>query len=264
RRARAQSALGPSEHDGRRAAPERGADGSCRAAVRTDARHRRRSGRRRKQPRLSVRRRRPQSRSRAGAGSDRQTAAPRRPARQRHGRLDLRQEKAGLSGPAPSRGQRRQRAQRPGLPVPCRRRLSPDGPVGQGAPCADEGALAQGELRGRRRCEKGPPVARMTARSVSPPAASARRTARGLLWTAALLIAGLAVLYARVVAGLVGDWIHDGNYSHGFVIPPAAAYLAWQRRADLQRLAPRPSWLGVLVVAGGVGLLLLGQLAAEF
>src|SRR5581483_444618 len=51
---------------------------------------------------------------------------------------------------------------------------------------------------------------------------------------------------------------------HGFVLPPAAAYLAWQRRADLQRLAPRPSWLGVLVVAGGVGLLLLGQLAAEF
>ena len=50
-------------------------------------------------------------------------------------------------------------------------------------------------------------------------------------WLAAGLIAtGFALLYWNVLAELVKAWYTDDNYSHGFLIVPVAAYLAWERR----------------------------------
>jgi exosortase len=83
------------------------------------------------------------------------------------------------------------------------------------------------------------------------------------LTAAGLIVAGLLVVYWQVLARLVDAWINDGNYSHGFLIVPLAAYFAWERRARLQAAERRPSALGLLVFALGIALLLAGLLGAE-
>ena len=50
-----------------------------------------------------------------------------------------------------------------------------------------------------------------------------------------LFVAALVLAYWTVLAGLVGAWSTDDNYSHGFFIVPLAAYFAWERRARVRR-----------------------------
>jgi exosortase A len=78
-----------------------------------------------------------------------------------------------------------------------------------------------------------------------------------------LLVVSFAALFWPVIAALVRDWRVDENYSHGFLIPPLAAYLVWERRHELSRTRPAGSWLGLVVVAGSVVVLLAGLLGAE-
>jgi exosortase len=83
-------------------------------------------------------------------------------------------------------------------------------------------------------------------------------------WAAAATIAiGFALLYWQVIGRLVSDWYHDDNYSHGFLIVPLAAYLAWERRESLRAATPRPAALGLLVVLGSIGVLVAGILGSE-
>ncbi len=66
------------------------------------------------------------------------------------------------------------------------------------------------------------------------------------------------------LASMWGWWIDAPEYSHGLLIPPIAAFLVWQQKDRLERVAFRGSWWGVaLVLLGGV-LLLLGQLATIY
>ena len=79
----------------------------------------------------------------------------------------------------------------------------------------------------------------------------------------ALLAASFAVLFWPVIAKLVHDWGIDDNYSHGYLIPPLAAYLAWERREQLLAEPARRSLSGIVLVAGSVLVLLAGLLGAE-
>jgi exosortase len=78
-----------------------------------------------------------------------------------------------------------------------------------------------------------------------------------------LIVVGLGLLYWHVAGSLVDAWIGDGNYSHGFLIVPIAAYLAWERRARLKAAPVQGSWLGLVVLLGGVFVLLTGLLGSE-
>ncbi len=79
----------------------------------------------------------------------------------------------------------------------------------------------------------------------------------------ALVVAGLAVLYRDVVPELVRAWGTDDNYSHGYLIPPIAAYLAWERRHKFLAAPSRSSVFGLVVVLGSVLVLALGVLGIE-
>ena len=79
----------------------------------------------------------------------------------------------------------------------------------------------------------------------------------------ALLFVSFGWLYADVISAMVRDWATDDNYSHGFLIVPLALFFAWERRAALSVLAPRPSNLGLAVVVGSVAILMIGFLGAE-
>jgi exosortase len=88
-----------------------------------------------------------------------------------------------------------------------------------------------------------------------------------LRWKTLLAYVGLAgafvYLYGAVLGKLAHDWANDGNYSHGFLIPPIAAYLAWERRARLQALRLRPTVVGFVVVVLSLMVLVAGTLGAE-
>ena len=78
-----------------------------------------------------------------------------------------------------------------------------------------------------------------------------------------LLVVAFGVLYREVLSKLVSDWASDDNYSHGFLIVPIAAYLAWERRSRLLAAPPRPSSLGLILVIGSFLVLMAGVLGAE-
>jgi exosortase len=61
----------------------------------------------------------------------------------------------------------------------------------------------------------------------------------------------------------VNDWIHDENYSHGFLIVPLAAFFAWRGRHRLAAAPNAPSWAGLPVVLAALGLVTVGTLGAE-
>jgi exosortase len=86
---------------------------------------------------------------------------------------------------------------------------------------------------------------------------------KGVLLTGALVVAGLAVLYRDVVPELVHAWSTDDNYSHGYLIPPIAAYLAWERRQKFLAAPSAGSFFGLVVVLGSIVVLALGVLGIE-
>src|SRR6266705_1139573 len=78
-----------------------------------------------------------------------------------------------------------------------------------------------------------------------------------------LVFGSMLLLYRDVLWRLVDAWTNDGNYSHGFLIIPLAAYLAWERRTELASARHQPSILGLIVVAGSLAVLAVGVLGAE-
>jgi exosortase len=73
----------------------------------------------------------------------------------------------------------------------------------------------------------------------------------------------LAWLYAPVLSHLVGQWVHDPNYSHGFFVPAFSLFVIWNERDRLRKLPFEPSWSGLLVLALGLVVLAAGILGAE-
>jgi exosortase len=84
-----------------------------------------------------------------------------------------------------------------------------------------------------------------------------------LILAGGLVVAGLAILYRDVVPELVRAWGTDDNYSHGYLIPPIAAYLAWERRHKFFATPAKPSAVGLVVVLGSLLVLALGVLGIE-
>lgn len=70
-------------------------------------------------------------------------------------------------------------------------------------------------------------------------------------------------LYYRVIGKLAVDWAQIQDYSHGFVVPPFAAYLLWKKRDAIAATTIVPTWVGVSVIAFGLVALLAGIYGAE-
>jgi exosortase D (VPLPA-CTERM-specific) len=86
------------------------------------------------------------------------------------------------------------------------------------------------------------------------------------VWVWALLLALAAMVgaaFGKAILFMVGQWGLD-EFSHGYLIPFISAYLIWQRRPALQRVAFRGSWLGVAVAVFGAAIDVAGRLSALF
>jgi len=78
-----------------------------------------------------------------------------------------------------------------------------------------------------------------------------------------LLLLVVAAVYARVLAQLGGDWIHDPNYSHGVLVPLISGFLLWRTRKDFQRMPIAPVNVGLVGVLCAAFLLVAGVAGAE-
>ncbi len=81
----------------------------------------------------------------------------------------------------------------------------------------------------------------------------------GAAWAA--LVAAILLLFHRTALHLFSIWWDNSTFGHCLLIPAILAWLVWQRREGLARLAPRPWLPGVaLMLASGL-LWLLGEFA---
>jgi exosortase len=86
---------------------------------------------------------------------------------------------------------------------------------------------------------------------------------RSILWGSLLIGALVAGAYFHVFVKLVTDWWQIPDNTHGFLVPPFAAYIVWSKRDVLLRTKLAPSWSGISLVALGLLVLLLGVFGAE-
>ena len=73
----------------------------------------------------------------------------------------------------------------------------------------------------------------------------------------------LVVLFASVAGDMAIQWWDDPNYSHGYLVPLFSGYVLWQRRQGLAADVAEGSWLGLVVLLGGVATLVIGVVGAE-
>jgi exosortase D (VPLPA-CTERM-specific) len=83
------------------------------------------------------------------------------------------------------------------------------------------------------------------------------------------LLLGTAVLIALVGFGtglseVVGRWIQQDEYSHGFLIPLISAWLLWSRRDVLVASIGPPAWTGPAVIVLSILMQVVGELSALY
>jgi exosortase len=74
------------------------------------------------------------------------------------------------------------------------------------------------------------------------------------------VLAGASLVWAcwPTLIMFVRIWWTNPQYSHGFLVVPIAAYLLWHRRTMFKPNNPRHAWIGVLLLAVGCSLKLIG------
>lgn len=83
------------------------------------------------------------------------------------------------------------------------------------------------------------------------------------LWVILLLI-GIGIVYWPIILPMVRDWASDDNYSHGFLVPLIAGYLAFMRKDDLAAATVKPANAGLFLFLFGIVVLLFGWLGTEY
>jgi exosortase D (VPLPA-CTERM-specific) len=78
------------------------------------------------------------------------------------------------------------------------------------------------------------------------------------------VVALLEVLYASSLSYLFQEWMENEDYGHGIFVPFISLALIWWRRNHIFAVGTTPDWWGVLPVAFGIGLFIIGELATLY
>ena len=85
------------------------------------------------------------------------------------------------------------------------------------------------------------------------------------IWATLFIVATLLLFtFYEGLAQLVGVWGSKEEYSYGYLIPVITLFLIWQKKPQLEKTPFTGSWLGIVVVILGLGLLVLGNLSTLF
>lgn len=76
-------------------------------------------------------------------------------------------------------------------------------------------------------------------------------------------VAALGYAFYDGLALMVNWWSLD-EYSHGYMIPLVALFLLYQKVPEIQSARLQPSWLGLLIVAAGLFMGILGEMSAIY
>jgi len=100
---------------------------------------------------------------------------------------------------------------------------------------------------------------------VLEPNASGGSTRNAAFWAkTCLLVILVGWLYYHILIRLAYDWWTDPNASHGILVPVFSAWVAWHIHRKPAWSGSRPSWSGLVVIAMALGILVVGELGAEF
>lgn len=77
-----------------------------------------------------------------------------------------------------------------------------------------------------------------------------------------LVFAAIVLLYWETAVGMVSIWYRSDTFAHGFIVLPIVLWLVWRKRAELQRITPRPHFAMLILLAGLGVMWLLGDLVA--
>ena len=102
-----------------------------------------------------------------------------------------------------------------------------------------------------------PPKLDVAASNAEQTTTPERRPRRLVCWIAGLLF---AAAFGPTIVDLVHSWWTRPNYSHGFLMPPVAAWILWERRDQLRRLKPAYSMLGLLLLLPCLAALMMGEM----
>lgn len=97
------------------------------------------------------------------------------------------------------------------------------------------------------RCEVGRPVA------LSPPL-----TPQSLALAACAVLLPFGWAYWPTLVGLVGQWNHKADYSHGYLVVPAALLFLWTRRESFPKARFTLAWPGLVVILASMGIRFVG------
>mgnify|MGYP005812481589 CR=1 FL=1 len=85
--------------------------------------------------------------------------------------------------------------------------------------------------------------------------------ARALGWLALVWVAAF-LLTAPQWLDMARQWWTMSTYQHILFVPPILAWLVWSRREVLARMSPHAWWPGLLLLAGALGVWLVGSLTS--
>jgi EpsI family protein len=95
-----------------------------------------------------------------------------------------------------------------------------------------------------------------TAKVPSNPAVS-------LIWQASALFICFLAIFGPTMPPMYSDWRTFDTFSHGLLVPFIAAYMLWQKRAELSQTIVAPSPWGVTLLIPAVLLGLLGKVIGD-
>ncbi len=74
----------------------------------------------------------------------------------------------------------------------------------------------------------------------------------------------LAVIFSDGLERMASKWFSSEEYSHGVLIPLIAVFMIWQKRGALSEIKVDGSWAGLIVIAFGLVLSVLGDLSTLY
>jgi exosortase len=78
------------------------------------------------------------------------------------------------------------------------------------------------------------------------------------------VLALIAILFTDVLADMAYDWWTEPAWSHGMLLPPLAAYIAWLHRARTLEQPVTTDLRGLVLIGFACLIFVLGKLASEF